>query len=877
MTLLALALVLVAGAPAPELQPKTYSSPSGGWSLRVEPLTREGSGEADYTLTGGGREAWRKRHPFALWEAAVTDGGRVGGYAYVDAVQEMASGGSLHVVVLSPKGEVLIDEVHERTMSRMMHAAGEPLALGMFVQHELDRLVVRIAADADYQSGESWWAYDLAAGKPLFQEHPKVLLGLEGAEAWGVRAIPKTPLVLVHWYRHGSDAASRSLGATFQMLDAERRPVWNLDLPHDYETRGDREAESLLIGEVFQNGAILATDSGEFVLRHAAEGQRVTYSVACDAQGRWTVSEAKREPFGPPETTGPVLAQPFRPRLLRAVSLGPPAPPKAEIRDILAFGFDAEGHVRFARGEEGGITLVRLSEAGGLRSATRVPAFASDVRRFHWYPLAGSRWLAVAPTLEEDTKARAWRVDEGTGAYEELAEFPGQDVARVAELPGERLLVLSTWHSAFTMTDTLSACAETGETLWSIDEDYQDPAKLFAPQDVAVTSGGRVVVLDNIRKVLQVFTDQGQYVETIDLATAWGREPGYPSSIVRDRDGGVLVHADGEPPLWRMALDGTVRAKFDARMTDGVPRIEYRRSLRVAPDGRLWTTDGHELVRLDENGVVDQQLGPPVLVDWLEDPGRGVIDSAFGCVLILDDRTRTLHVFDDEGERVWLGRPRPEDLDELCFPLRLGRDSAGGAFAAESRFANHHVRFGPDGSSRGTQKLEGGNVAFVPGRDAYWCVVESAPVRHGPRGELELALPKLADGNWWRSIEDLSVAADGSLAVLDLPGRSYGIRRSPGAGLVARFDAQGRALGQHVLPDELDPSGIAHSGRWVLLTRFSEPAWLLDTRDGSLRGIELVTEGDPDSERDWGLSPSGNELWVLILQSRRLLRFALPE
>ena len=72
------------------------------------------------------------------------------------------------------------------------------------------------------------------------------------------------------------------------------------------------------------------------------------------------------------------------------------------------------------------------------------------------------------------------------------------------------------------------------------------------------------------------------------------------------------------------------------------------------------------------------------------------------------------------------------------------------------------------------------------------------------------------------------------------------------------------------------PSLVAHAANWVLLSSHGLPAWLLDTRDGSLRPIELGAEVDSDPQT-LGLAPGGDELWVLEAEALRLLRFALPD
>lgn len=875
MPLAALLVLCLSAAPAPQLQPKTYASPSGGWELRVAPKTREGTGEADYTLSGSGREAWTRRHPFAMWEAAVTDDGRVAGFAYVGSTPEAPGGGSLHVVLLSPAGEVLLDEAHERKWSRFPHQPATPTARGLFVQPELGRFVVRFDDEDLNRGAEEWRAYDLARGTPLFQERPKLALEQADGIRWmlAARAIPGTPLVLVNWYRFASEVKPWSLGGVFQVLDAERRQVWRLDLPHDYEVSGDAEEQDRLRSEIWKESAILTTGPRRFELRHVAESLRVAYALEEGTDGTWTVREVAHEPHGPSVTPPPASAEPLRLTLSREVALGGAVPPPAEIRDVLAFGFDAEGRLRFARRDGADTTLVRLSEAGEVRLATRVALELDAEERLSWTPLSGSAWLAVASRSDPGTRARAWRVEEGTGALTQLADFPGQDVDQVVELADGHLLVLSTWHFPFTTTSTLSACTPQGTTLWTVEENLEDPDELFAPRDFTVTSTGEVVVLDIVRKVLQIYTDAGRHVRTIELDEAWGVEPNDPCSIVADREGGVLVQDyGGGLPLVRMSLDGTVRARLDARMADGRPRAEYRNNVRYAPDERLWTTDGHVLVRLDAEGRADREVGSPVRMDWLEAPGPARVDSGFGRCLVLDKRSRALHVFDGEGRRVLLGVPRSEDLEGLRYPLEMVCDSTGGARLAKSRFERSYLSFGSDGASRGLASLEGTSVAFVPGREAYWSVRKGAPVCFGTDGERLREVTKLPDGRWWRSIEDLAVAADGSLVVLDMP-RSDGIRREEGRALVARFDAEGQPLGLHELPEGMLPHLVAHAGAWVLLQHYGPP-WLLDTRDGSLRELALGLPGDTDLAL--GLSPAGDELWALEPERRRLLRYALP-
>src|SRR4051812_12504003 len=72
----------LAQAPPPILNPNTYASPSGKYSLFVNPSDMYGRGKADYKLSLGGREVWSGEKPYTLWDAKVTDDGCVLGYSY---------------------------------------------------------------------------------------------------------------------------------------------------------------------------------------------------------------------------------------------------------------------------------------------------------------------------------------------------------------------------------------------------------------------------------------------------------------------------------------------------------------------------------------------------------------------------------------------------------------------------------------------------------------------------------------------------------------------------------------------------------------------------------------------------------------------------
>jgi hypothetical protein len=89
--LISIALVAVGLAPLAtaqvityDIQPQTYESPGGLYSLRVVPSDRHGAGPAEYTLRRiDGKVVWSATKEFTLIGATVTDQGRVAGYGYL--------------------------------------------------------------------------------------------------------------------------------------------------------------------------------------------------------------------------------------------------------------------------------------------------------------------------------------------------------------------------------------------------------------------------------------------------------------------------------------------------------------------------------------------------------------------------------------------------------------------------------------------------------------------------------------------------------------------------------------------------------------------------------------------------------------------------
>src|SRR4051794_22197077 len=119
------------------LNPKTYRSPAGAYALTVDPSDMSGKGPASYRLTRGDRVVWDRSLPFTLWDAAVTDDGVVGGYAYTDGYDSIA-GGDFRIALLDTKGNVRLDHADRRAFW-MIHGPAALFGLGLFLDPANDR------------------------------------------------------------------------------------------------------------------------------------------------------------------------------------------------------------------------------------------------------------------------------------------------------------------------------------------------------------------------------------------------------------------------------------------------------------------------------------------------------------------------------------------------------------------------------------------------------------------------------------------------------------------------------------------------------------------------------------------------------------------
>lgn len=860
---LTIACLLLTAQLAPDLDPREYASPSGAYVLRIDPSARDGSGPGTYSLRKGGTQVWERELPFTLRDAVVADDGTSAGFGHPET--GYYAKGELVVALLSPSGEVLLEDRTERAPGPHQHSAPVPHPIRTFLQPQSRRATVRIEVDDFDSVDEVWWTYELEPPHRRTKVDP--CDSIEDSEtmerAFDVRALPGTPLILAHW----SLWDWPEVGARFVLHDADFREVWRLDLPSDYLSDSD---EDELLDAVREEGAILATGSERFELRFFREAKRVTFEVRRDPNAAlgWSVIETARADFVAPELPVPPEIATLELPLLRKVRLGDSAVlDESVVRDVRAFDVDSAGGVRFIRRKktEPVFTAVALAPDGTLVSEVALEPLPADVdENVHWAPLAGNDWLLVGCTWrnQETGRSLAWWLDGTTGQLVGLPAFSAGSLDALAPLADGRFAVLAKSRGV-RYYDVLSIHERDGRSRASVGTHDLEGQVLYSLDELAAIGDGLLALVSSSRNKVELFDLEGEHLQTVDLEDAWSQEPNSPSGITADVNGGFIVFDfDGNPPIWRMTSHGKVRAKLRPRFPDGNAPSVLARRLQVGRDGRLWSTDGSAFHRLDEAGIVDRTVGTPREAEQLEHPGSLELDH-LGRVLVQDACTGAVHVFDSGGAPLFVCRPEPTDYEHVGDSNRLVTAVDGGLYV---QGGGDYLEFGPDGARRGVRRLSH-HATFRPGSEESWVIGRNSLRRIDATGQLVVELTRHPDGDWLQP-EDVDVLADGSVVVFDWA------RRGTPSLLV--FDREGRERRTITLPEAVHGYHVRATDRWAAVTRYDPEAFLIEIESGNMFRIETATASPEEALWELGFSPDGSELWWVRRDTLELLRFALP-
>lgn len=874
----------------PVLNPKDYCSPSGEFSLKIDPSDKYGRHKASYRVTQNGKVIWSHEFPFTLWEAGITDRGVVAGCAYTQGPTGIGGiEGEFIVAIVDPDGNIRLKETTKRQPSEFIHYYPNPIAEGLILDEANDRLVVRVADPSPGRRVETWWVYRLSAGAEIARLQPRILMANPEPARFIIDAKPVagTPLTLLHWWRY-DDRKERTVGARFTLVDLEAKPVWSLDLVKDYEVPENEAAEDKLRDFISDQGALLRVDERRrFDLYFAADSQRVTFSLKEGPHGNWVVSEVARGPYSIslPKPKPPSI--PERPlTFLGQTVLRPPAgQPIHPIRNVWDFVLDGRGRIAFLRAEKKRAqSFVLVDQTGKLLHEIRLPENKeghADWRGTAW--VGGNRFVVTRSESRVEWKEKAWWLDVETG---KLKAIPGFDYPEVISIVGSAdggFVVLVRMDD----TETLRGFDSSGKHRWMVDQgDGEEAELLFSPDDIAVTNTGQIAVLDNSKNTIQFYDRRGKFLRIVDLEKAWGREPSYPTGIVADASGGFLIRNidlfEGSPPFVRINSDGTIRGGFQPKYADG-GKFATRGGVKVAPNGRLWTSDGHALLRLNESGIVDLVLGRAPQADELGKIAAFTIDGR-GLLYAVDRRTGSIHVFDSDGKFLHVCKTKSTDFSKEPSNPPITVTDQGHVYLGLGEFGEsaegRYLHFSADGTRLGIQQLKTGECYFQPSTGNVLALGRGEAYLVNAGGDTIRTISRRPDGNWLDTLDVVSFAPDGSFAIVAKPGGSS----TTTSVTVNVYTKRGEPIHTINLPFRTIKSswssgysyGIAYDSRHLVATGGGSVVLF----DSSGAPLQAFTPAIRTNERTW-LQPylvnGGRELLIHKYGSSTVQRYEMPK
>jgi hypothetical protein len=818
-----------------------------------------------------------------LWEAAVADDGTVGGYAYTlgwsgYAGSEKAGHGDFHVILIDGEGKLRLDHVTKRQPSNFANAPPNPVSSGLFLDPAGDRVVVRVDDPDINRCSERWWIFRISTGNDLGAFRPKELMPDPKPARYilDARPLAGTTLTLVHWWRREEAFDDRD-GARFTLVDPLGNTAWSLEWPSDYHVPGDENAELRVWRELHEHGAILRSDQrGQFDLWCAGSAERVTFSITTDAAGRWFIREKGRHPYAAPAKVEPPSTPipEWRPRVLGRITLRLPGRlPAPMIRDVYDFVFDGRGRIALIRSErDDGATFLLVDQQGKVLQSLLLPAWNAGTGPTHLAWVDGDRFLILRGGPRDHEKMIALGIDVATGRITAADTFSLPKPSKIASFRGGGFAAISL------NGDEIAAFDARGARGWALGSKLEanDGTVPYIPTDIAITTQDKIAVVNAYAGTVQLFDRNGKHERTIKLQKAWKFTPSFPSEIIADVDGGYLVHDHGgTPPLIRMTADGSVRALVVPTYADG-RRFRLAIGARVAPDGRLWTSDGYALLRLNGSGTVAQILGEPPQVDRLDGAAAVSVDSK-GRIYAVAGRTGTIHVFDADGRRLRALRPDPRDVPAELHEPEITVSDSGDVFMAVNNVDNRaHLHFAPDGRRIGVEALalESSTQPWLeqPGSTRRWVVCPEAVLLVDRSGKVNRTVARRFDRNWLESITAAAVGPDGSIAIVahapSLPGEPY---------TVNVYTAQGDPVRTFPLPDSIAWSyaRIAYNARHLVIAQDDQVVAFEPMGDivGKLTPL-------PAGEHGGGWTPflTGVDHWLWLFDGgNTLYRFAMPK
>jgi hypothetical protein len=865
-------------APVPPLNPKSYTSTSGKYSITVDPTDIYGRGPGKYELKKDAHTLWEKQLPYTLQEACVSDEGIVAGYSYTHGMEgfseegHAAGPGEFIVSILSPDGSNIAEERHRREESTFLHSDPDPNASGISLDETGKRFIVRVA-DANDHRIEHWWVYDLNSGKRLPDLNPHEPMPKDVATLFILKAhaVPGTPLVLAHWWKYSKDSVC---GAVFTLVDASGKPVWTLTLDDDYEITDNEDAEDRLRDEIQDKGVILDVSSkSTFDVRFVKENKRVSFAVEKSNDGSWQVDEISRIEYSPAGTTAKHTEFPaMELAKIETVQLGIGLPQNnPPVSDIVGFDFAGEdGIAVLCAGPKQAARLVFVSPSGEPIKELAIPAPRSScLFPFIGPASVGDKKFVVAAmpdTIEAPSEIFLTDFSNST-----IVKLPIDDCPAVKALAGfndGRFAALTERESKYSSTSGLFFFDSNGVLVWKKEQDgYSGAAdELLGPEDIARVEINTLAVLSNIQGTIQFFNAAGEYLKSIDLEKAWGRKPNYPTNLASlGSEGFTIYDFDAPSPLVVTNSEGTISSEYKPRLGNGLPFGV--RSIENSPQGHVWASDGDCVVRFSADGVVDRTIGNGAETETLLEPSYVTV-CRDDRVYISDRRSLAVHVFDASGKSLGARQPNPSEISETSFVQHISLLNDGRLLLG---LAGISLQLDSGVQHANPSDLvvdnSGAKFLFHPTPDRRWHVARDKVLLVTNEKRAIKTIDRRPDGQWLEDIDGAASAPDGSLAIV----ASDQFQTST----INTYDPMGEPRGTIELPRGKWFADVAYDGLQVYVRdENTVSAYTSNGKPMGQFGLD-ASKDDPQWNGPF-LAAKGKQLWFVDSRDMTLHKYMLP-
>ena len=520
------------------------------------------------------------------------------------------------------------------------------------------------------------------------------------------------------------------------------------------------------------------------------------------------------------------------------------------IRNIEA-GFDFEpsnaanqpGNIGFIRKEEAmHDTFVVVTPKGEL--VVEIPIQGEMLAEGRWTGTASvgrNQFVITQSQWGIGGKSRAWRIDVADRSCKILENFSAPTVEALSGFPDGGFVALCKERFKYTMSDSLLCFNKNGDRLWTLEEDSQNPTKLFSPESVTVSSDEEILVLDNIRKNVQLFERNGRYVRSFNLEELWGRRPNYPTKIAKGANGGFVVYDfRREPSLIEMNEYGEVLRSLNCRKTADLPNVHPLGNICTDAQGHIWLADRDNIMRISDQGLVDVQLGDVPNAQEMGEVGFVAL-SHDGDIFAMSRKTGAIHVFGKQGEfKNSFHDPKLNDQQYHSNPIRINRDKEVFAFYGESSIeSSQYIQFSADGKKLHEHKLNGKGACFLPNGNRV--EVGYQEVQMTDRNGVQLrTIKRQPDEKWLSRTGGVCVAPDGSFAIL---AEHHEESIPPAPSSVNLYDADGEPIRTIALP-QLHLSRISYDGQSIVVTH--DDGMLLYSAIGKQIGFFRPTQFSKD-------------------------------